>query len=239
MKNAAFLILLFSLAACKKDSTPSTTDKTLVAYYTFTGNCTDLSDYANNGTVVGATLTTDSLGKANAAYSFDGNSYILIPNKDVLNITTNKLTLSAWIKPSTLGNQYVIHKSKNVDAMGEPLGGGGPFSLDFYTGKTRALLIDSLSNATQIDGTTTIKANVWQHIALTWDGSTANVYYNGVLEGSKAFAGPLWLTTGNVYLGAYKWVFPNATFKGSMDNVRIYNRALSTTEIQDLYNNFK
>jgi hypothetical protein len=239
MKNAAFLILLLSLAACKKDATPSTTDKTLVAYYTFTGNCTDQSDYANNGTVVGATLTTDSLGKANAAYSFDGNSYILIPNKDVLNIKTNKLTLSAWIKPSTLGSQYVIHKSTDLDGFGEPGGGGGPFSLDFFTGQTRAMLFDSLSNVTEIDGTTTIKANVWQHLALTWDGSVARVYYNGQLEGSKAFVGPLLVTTGNVYLGAYKWVFPSSTFKGIMDNVRIYNRALSTAEIQDLYNNFK
>jgi hypothetical protein len=68
----------------------------LVAQYDFTGNANDLSGNGNNGTIVGATLTTDRFGNANSAYSFDGDSnYIFIPNA-ILSSTQTSYTINYW-----------------------------------------------------------------------------------------------------------------------------------------------
>ena len=68
----------------------------LVGYWPFNGNANDESGNNNNGTVSGATLTTDRFGNANKAYSFDGtNDYISVLDNNSLDLT-NQLTLSAW-----------------------------------------------------------------------------------------------------------------------------------------------
>lgn len=70
----------------------------LVAYYPFNGNADDESVNTNNGTVHGATLTTDRFGNANSAYSFDGlDDYIMISSSSSLDIRGN-LTISAWVQ---------------------------------------------------------------------------------------------------------------------------------------------
>jgi len=74
-----------------------------VAYYPFSGNAKDATG-SNNGTVNGATLTTDRFGNANSAYSFDGIDDDIIMST-VATTQTNNFTISVWVKPSTL-NQF-------------------------------------------------------------------------------------------------------------------------------------
>ena len=68
----------------------------LVGYWPFTGNANDLSGNGYNGTVNGATLTTDRFGVANRAYSFDGNDWIEINNNPNQNVGAGSFTLSCW-----------------------------------------------------------------------------------------------------------------------------------------------
>lgn len=242
MKKLVYLFILFSLIQCKKDTAiePVKPYTDPVAFYTFSGNCEDKTKYKNNGNVFGAVLTTDSLSAENSAYYFDGKSYIEIPDNDILDIATNKLTITAWIKPTETIGTYVVEKTTYMDNQGQLMQGGGPFSLDIFSGQTRAVIYANDNKSyVMVTGTTNIKKDIWQHIAVSWDGKKVNLYYNGQLESSQNFKHQIQVTNGNLYIGAYKWVYPNASFKGSIDNVRIYNRSLTTEEIQELYNNYK
>jgi len=77
----------------------------LVAWYPFNGNANDESGKGNNGTVYGATLTTDRFGNSNAAYTFDGSSYIEVPDDNTLDFVKT-FTIAAWVKISTLNSSY-------------------------------------------------------------------------------------------------------------------------------------
>ncbi|MEI6208835.1 MAG: LamG-like jellyroll fold domain-containing protein [Desulfuromonadales bacterium] len=88
----------------------------LVAYYPFNGNANDVSGNGNNGTVYGATLTTDRFGNANNAYTFDcvGN-YIKTPPIQKF-FTDESVTLSVWFKPDSGG--VIIDEKDNFDYPG-------------------------------------------------------------------------------------------------------------------------
>jgi hypothetical protein len=80
-------------------------------------------------------------------------------------------------------------------------------------------------------------ADQWQQIAVTWNGSIITVYYNGQPDGTAAFTqGPIQTSTGDLEIGFYSGGVPVPYFYGSIDEVRIYNYALSASEIQALYN---
>ncbi|RKY55315.1 MAG: hypothetical protein DRP89_03575, partial [Candidatus Neomarinimicrobiota bacterium] len=69
----------------------------LVAYYPFNGNANDESGNGNDGTVNGATLTTDRFGNENSAYSFDGvDDYIMVQDSPELQFGTNDFTIALW-----------------------------------------------------------------------------------------------------------------------------------------------
>jgi hypothetical protein len=243
MKQFLTSLIIITLFSCEKD-TENTPDIIMgdldpVAHYTFSGNTKDQSKYAHDGINYNASLRPDSLNQDSSSYYFGGISYIEIEDDDVLDIQTNKLTLTAWIKPAKTMGTYVIQKETLINSNGDLTEGGGPFSLDIFPGTPRALVYGVDKSFVMVTGTSTIQQNVWQHLALTWDGSTANLYYNGQLEATEPFAQPIMKTNGNVYIGAYKWTFPTASFRGQIDNVRIYNRALTKSEIGSLYNNYQ
>lgn len=216
----------------------------LVAYYPFNRSANDASGNSNNGEVHEATLTTDMFGNLNSAYSFNGtNSYILIgdPVPSVLQIQ-NEITLSAWIYASSYGSDIGLIVGSQCDRCTAGAAGATIF-LDSRTNP------DGLSSPSghihfQIgngnwhhsNSQTRVPLNQWVHIVAT---RTANedsrIYYNGVLQpviglpwsGTISYTGT-WFAIGRQKdLGRY--------FKGSIDNVRIYNRALSELEIQQLY----
>jgi len=241
----AFLFLFSFIGGCKTDTaipTPVETvqpDQDPIAHYTFDGNANDLSKYASNGTILNAILFPDSFGRANSSYFFNAQAYIEIPDNEILDIKTNKLTVSAWIKPlSATGGAYIVQKSNDVNNQGQLTEGGGPFSLDIFPGTARALIYTNDYSPLILTGTTPIKANTWQHLAVTWDGNHAFLYYNGQVEATGVFAKPILVTSGNLYIGAYRWTYTNGAFLGIIDNVRIYNRCLAAEEVQDLYSNY-
>lgn len=239
MKAIPILFVVVFLFSCKKNDPITISSDGLIAHYTFSGNASDQSKYGNNGSVFNATLTTDSLGMMNSAYYFNGNSYVEIPDNNALDIYTNKLTISAWINPSVVSGTYVVQKSTTVNGNGQLTGGGGPYSLDIFSGKARALIYGTDNSYVLLSGTSIIKKDVWQHLAVTWDGNQVSLYYNGQLEASSVFSKKILVTNGKLHIGAYEWVFPNAAFNGKIDNVRLYERSLSAAEIQSLYTDNK
>ena len=88
----------------------------LFAYYPFNGNASDESGNTQNGSVTGATLSSDRFGSSSKSYSFDGNDYITISENDNFDITSD-FSISVWIKPSENQSGTIINKHANGNVM--------------------------------------------------------------------------------------------------------------------------
>ena len=199
--------------------------KGIVAYYPFKGNANDESGNGNHGTVHGATLTEDRFGNLNNAYKFgDNNVHIVIPD-DLIPLLTS-ITQSVWFK--TMGNPYT--------------GGGGLNRLiDRYPSDQTLLAVHSdnhkLSYWMNPDNPgwweiVPIIDDTWYHAVLTYDEETFKLYLNGSLIDSRLCY--LCNTDGTIYIGIRGNMVEE--FGGVIDDIRIYNRALSEAEIKALYN---
>jgi len=217
----------------------------LVAYYPFDGNANDESGNGNDGTVNGAVLTTDRFGNSNSAYDFDGvNDNITIPHSDSMNVIDG-LSVSAWIVCHDCGQQlplvgqHIVNKGaietvqtyslklvndEDDDYLGMALRGDwGPIHA-WFSYPADELLTRNL-NPTE-----------WYHAVVLWDGSTMKVYKNGIhiSAADRAFTSPV--LNGDENLGIGSRYNSDDFFDGIVDEVRIYNRALSDTEILELFN---
>ncbi|MFH0776406.1 MAG: LamG-like jellyroll fold domain-containing protein, partial [Patescibacteria group bacterium] len=204
-----------------------------VAYWKMDGNFTD-SAGTNDGTANGG-VTATATGKFGSAAAFDGSDdYIDVPSSQSLNINTNAVSLGAWVKlnvlPSAIGDTYQGIFDSNEDAY--------IMYLDGFNDKLRCKFTDS-------DGTSErpginsadLTVGVWNYIACVYDGAThATIYLNGVPKEQITNAG----LTGNVLTGQHAALGRDGAnnqryFNGSIDDFAIYNRALSATEIAQLY----
>ena len=198
----------------------------LVAHWPLDGNANDASGNGNHGKVEGATLTSDRNGKANAAYHFDGSKCdaIRVPSSPSLKGITSVSTIAAWIKPERWDNTWV-----NVFSKGEQKRQYGLFAKDSGT----LYMNDSYRNdspdvsAKMPEG---LKLGVWQHVAIVYDGSKTVAYVNGKPGEPKSTSGQFVPNDEDFMLGRDDYV-DRENYWGDMDDVRIYNRALSASEI--------
>jgi len=192
----------------------------LVAYYPFNGNANDESGHGNNGTVNGATLTTDRFGKVNKAYSFDGSQYISVSDANNLDLTNN-FTISVWINVNTfvyLGG--IVSKYQSNAAYG-------------YTLRLSKNSPYKKINFSEFEGVNFLSASFWYHIVGMVKNGAAMIYVNGSLDAS-GIPGTLQANSDPLRIG--EDFQANARyFKGKIDDIRIYNRALTDQEIQVLY----
>ena len=181
----------------------------------------DVSGNGNNGIIYGATSIADRLGNANSAYSFNGaDDYVKTADSQSLNITGD-LTISAWIRAKEPG---AIIFSNMLEILAHD---GYSLRLDFLSGK----ILFWSGNATLL-GQTPVNTDSWTHVAVTLSGTTATSYVDGVFDASGTVGVPtssgVDQTIGASYTPFYFW-------NGSIDDVRVYNRALSYSEIGTLY----
>ena len=204
-------------------------DKSLVLYLTFGEGkgdiVADVSFYHNNGVIKGDPDWV--AGKAGFALEFDGDGdTVEIAHDDSLNITT-AATMAMWVNVPTAGEeeyQAGIEKGTWDDA--------GEYSLyPVYEGRSTVVQFAELPD--DCDDMTTgrdIQDNEWHHLAGTWDGQTISLYIDGELEKSCECAGELGTNTKKLYIGSRMGEL--RFFTGTVDEVRIYNRALTQKEIQ-------
>ena len=207
----------------------------LVADYPFNGNANDLSGNNNPGTVHNSTLTTDRFGVPNSAYDFNGsNGFIDVPQNTGFDLTTN-FALSAWIyQRGTVSGGYRIFDKLDAVTPG--------FALDTYScsgGSGHRLRLQGAAiNPCNAPGSTDYALMAWHHVVATVSGNVGKVYLDGNLEGTGDVGNiphsalDLFIGSAHLYGGAgnVEW------FNGVIDDVRIYNRALSAPEVQQLYN---
>ena len=210
----------------------------MVAWWPGEGNANDIVGN-NNGTAVGGVTYTN--GEVGQAFQFGGtNSYIQIPASDSLDVAQKGgLTIEAWVKPDYLppfGNQAL----PPIVGWYSPSRAG--VELYFQAGSSLVADLRSIggANASFWTAYNTISTNVFQHIALTWDKNSGNasIYINGVQMTNFNFGDISPQTSFPVSIG--KRTSPNAyrggdTYNGKVDELSIYSRALSASEIQAIY----
>jgi hypothetical protein len=197
----------------------------LVAAYSFDeGHGTtviDASGQDNHGTITGATWTLQ--GRFGSALDFDGlSALVTIPDAPSLRLTT-AMTLEAWVKPSTVTSAWwdVIYKGNDnyfLEATA-PTGDGVPAGGGTFD-----------ANDVVMYGAAPLAVSSWTHLALTYDGATLRLYVNGVQVASQAQTGSLVTSANPLQIGGDS-IF-GQYFQGTIDEVRIYNQALSPSEIQ-------
>lgn len=239
MKKIALLISINILALSTFYS--QTLSDSLVAHYFLDGNGND-SVGSNNGTIIGATLTSDRNSNINSAYSFNGSGdWINIGNYPDLAITGD-ITVSAWIKtpaswPSTYRDPmiYVRNSAPGADITGVNL-----FINNAHLSTRKFGFI--LKAGTNLWGddyaisTTTLQLNTWYFVVGVRQDNIVKIYVNGVLEGTDiGFLDPINYGPSPSASVGQKDGTSAHWFNGVIDDLRIYKRALSTTEIQTLH----
>jgi hypothetical protein len=204
----------------------------LQLFWAFTGNTTDSSGNSRNGTKVGRSvplsLTYDLWSESNAAFNFNGTSdqVTYTPFSPTLN---TQLTISAWVSPADLysptDSYSFISRGSNPD-----------FQLMFYDDTTLSFIV-----TTSVGGTLSLDIVIdpddfideWNLVTAVYDGTNLRVYLNGYEEDFLAKTGNITATDTVCRVG-------NDTgtnyFDGDIDDVRVYNRALTAIQVEALYN---
>jgi hypothetical protein len=181
----------------------------------------DASGNGNAGTIANATHTTT--GKFGGALSFNGtNASVTIPDSASLDLTSG-MTLEAWVDPTAVGSAWrsVILKEQPADLI---------YALYAGNAKQKAATDVFTTADKQLSGTTNTPLNTWTHLAATYDGATLRLYVNGVQKASKAVTGAIKTSTGNLRIGGNSiW---GEWFAGQIDEVRVYDKALTAAQIQ-------
>ncbi len=186
----------------------------------------DSSLYGNDGTLYGDPGWV--AGVDGLALDLDGaGDYALVPDDPSLDIT-DEITLAMWVRPRVVGPQYLVKKATLSVTAGYELSfssSGKVFTRFNQASSGNDYRIDSVSSY-PVDGTT------WVHLAATYDGSDIRLYFNGVEEASAAATFSIAANTLALGIGAQS--DGASQFNGSMDEARVYDRALTLTEIEEL-----
>ncbi|HEX5474931.1 MAG TPA: LamG-like jellyroll fold domain-containing protein [Vicinamibacterales bacterium] len=180
----------------------------------------DGSGFGNTGTIRGAAWSAS--GHTGAALSFDGaTSWVTVADAPALRLTTG-MTIEAWVRP-TLGTGWrCVLQKESADGLA--------YSLYSANDASRPGGWVHNDNDVFVLGTAAVALNTWTHLAVTYDGSALRFYTNGVLVRTATGIASIASTTGALRIGGDSaW---GEYFQGLLDDVRVYNRALSAAEIQ-------
>jgi hypothetical protein len=223
----SFLLALCALTATAQLPSYLPTEG-LVGWWPFNGNANDESGNGNHGVVNGATLTADRYGNANSSFSFS-NSSISVPHNTALGIDQNAgLSISLWAFKT--GNQNVQH------LLGKRPNGAQQFNwqIAFNYPANVGLSFGGVVSGTffGVVSQYQIPNNQWIHILCTYSANHYAIYIDGILlldSSSTSFYTDVNtpLTFGNS--GGFQ------AYSGLLDDIVIYNRALTQEEITALY----
>ncbi len=212
-------------------------DSGLVGYWPFDGNANDPRiNGGGNGTVFGATLTADPVGNENQAYNFDDSSSIIIESIPAFNFGMGDYAISLWVlKAGMTMNQGIISKeTMSPYYMGWSIGFVDN-SLHFNAGS----IYNTGWSSNDVFDFSYPADNGWHHAVIVYKPSTGDysVYCDGSLFGfGGATASIIPDNNGTLRFGV-AYLYPdgiNRFLTGKLDNIRLYNRALSDDEIKYL-----
>ena len=164
-------------------------------------------------------------GHEGTALNFTGaNNYVRVENSPELS-PTKGITIAAWINPSWTGNSRILQKGQR----------DSQYRLLREWGNNFVFHLAGVTNG-KLDGFSVPPIGEWTHVAATYDGSAMKVYYNGKVVGKLDANGALATTTEPLYIGTKHAEAPvDDELSGILDDIRIYNYALSEADIAAIY----
>jgi len=215
---------------------PPPTDASLIAYYPFNGNAKDFGPNGLDGQVYGATLCADRKGKANSAYHFNGtSSYIEVPYNSLLNFSSD-FTVCCWIKPDD--GYGKPSKSNNVHFIGRWMGTGllsSSWAMVINltnNGAYDILVYDGYQNYESINNNTVIPMQSWTYLTYKREKQATKFYINGSLVRTDNSLPEPQNSLYPLYIGKHQ--NDVSYYNGAIDEIYIYNRALTDIEIKSL-----
>ena len=243
------LIFITALSLCASFTQASIDTTGLIGYWPFDGNAKDQTSNGNDGVVTDATLTADRNGKANSAYYFDGTGDYINLGRDA-SLQPTSMTVSAWIRLDDTTSHHNIIGCRNSN--------DGEWGMDMYHHKDFGIITSmGAGNSNRAIGhhtLTNLTSTDWHMITFVYDGKNNPHRFatyidceflgyenrtgsSGGLQGSDRIA---YTDKNDWIIGAHSQYFSDAVnqghyfFKGAIDDVVIYNRALSQKEIENL-----
>ena len=221
--------VLFVFAACALEDLHATcipSPSGLIAWWRAENNA---SDSAGNhpGTLVGGAGVAS--GHIGVAFSFNASSDagVIVPPASPLN-PTEAITIEAWVRPSSFPKLSPNVVRKDLNAVGTT-----QYSLLVGSGAAAGVAHMNIGGAGSITGGS-VPTNVWTHVAGTYDRQFIRLYVNGVEVTNTAATSPIPTSTENLGIGRHA-LFATRNFDGLIDEVSIYNRALSAGEIATIH----
>ncbi len=221
------------MVAIQPSQAQSSLTNGLVAYYPFSGNADDASGKGKHGVAANVVATSDRYGVANAAYKFNGtNSYVdLVANRPLTGITA-AFTIAGWMRADSIqvGKGIYFHRGNFAD-----------IGVRLYQDPNFPLRLEFITYGSSTGGFNTLVANSaipvsnWVFFAASYDGALKKLFVNGNLVASVSFNGTLdW--NSNFMGESIGGTFPGQAepFDGALDEIRLYDRALSEAEIAEL-----
>lgn len=217
-------LLLASLATGLSNPTP-------IAVWSGDGTATD-SINGNVGTLLNG--ATYGAGRWGQAFSLDGqNDVVIVPNSPTLNApgVSDRITLSLWLKWSGNTSQWgvlpVLRKASSNN--------NNTYTIDVLnSGKVGISISDGTAGGTQATQSPgVLSSGRWYHVSGTYDGALLKLYVDGVLVASKATSVNIGVASGQLYIGRDEYA--GTWFGGMIDQVEIYDQALTATEVYDRY----
>ncbi|MBX7094827.1 MAG: T9SS type A sorting domain-containing protein [Flavobacteriales bacterium] len=231
------LIALFSLAGY---TAQSQLNNGLVANYPFDFGGGFNYQFAQHASIVGAVPASDRFGRTNMAFEFNGSSdYLIASDNSNINLDLmDGVSISAWINPSSNPAGLTSIVTKWCGSTSEQYG-------MWMDGNSITVGIRSISSVGITDNSN-LQAGNWYHVVFTFDKNSGDhkVYVNNIVTLSQTMVGTVATTSDytSLSMGAQandvsgSSVSPNRFFPGKIDDVRIYNRALSAVEVDSLFN---
>ncbi len=204
------------------------TSGNIIADYPFSGNANDVSGNNLHGQNSGAILTADRLGNPQSAYYFNGGSQnIAVTNQPILNFQ-DAITVSCWFRANDLPEKETFLLSHGSWQS--------RWKLSITPDKYLRWTVNTLNGISDLDATIPLQTDSFYHVAVTYDGSILALYLGGQLHSYKALTGKIRTTAVPFLMGQ---MLPGETtynFKGVIDEVKIYDYALTPAAVIALYN---
>lgn len=237
IKIICFTCLFTVLYSCKKKSMSpvnvpavSLPSEGMIAYYPFNINANDSTTNGNHGILKDDALII-STGKIKGALKLDGNGDYVSVNTGFR--LSNEFTVSCWINPE------VVTRSDAAIFAKYQTNNYGPYDFYLLYDKLAFWISDGRGSFKIIKSNTAIAAKTWTYVTWTAKSNTLNIYINGVMESEISSVIPN-MTTNNdlVTIGRQAHLFTQSgdlEFKGMIDELRVYQRALNPDEINLLF----
>ena len=199
----------------------------LVAFYPFNGNAEDESGFNNHGVVSGAELVSDRDGAPNSAYYFDGvDDNIRVQNHPSLNFVKS-ITVVFWMR---------IDEFFGREAHPVSHGNWENRWKVSITGTKVRWTVNTVDGIRDLDTEQNVTTGIYYHISVVYTEERMEIYINGQPESSSTWTGDIFQTSIDFMIGQVLPGNSNYNFKGVIDDVYIFNYALSSSEIEDMYN---